>query len=225
MPKQVLVLAAHPDDELLGPGGTVAKHSFCGDRIAFAIIADGCSARYDDITMHAVRINSLNAAKELGVSDVRFAGLPDQRLDGLSILEITQWIEGILREIQPQIIYTHHHGDINRDHRVVHEATLTAARPYSAPYVERILCYETPSATEWATNGAADHFSPNVFVEISDFLENKLEALSQYETELRAFPHPRSLEALRARAAHWGSVIGVMAAEPFMLAREIQNGK
>ena len=106
---------------------------------------------------------------------------------------------------------------------MVHEATLTAARPYAAPYVERILCYETPSATEWSTPVPADHFIPHVFVEISDYLEIKLKAMSIYETEIREFPHPRSIEALRTRAAYWGSVIGVKAAESFMLAREIQH--
>lgn len=222
---QVLVLAAHPDDEILGPGGTIAKHSSCGDRVTFAFVADACSARYDEPTMQTVRRNALVAAEQLGVNDVLFAGMPDQRLDGLPVLTITQWIEGIMKDLQPQIIYTHHHGDINSDHRVVHEATLTAARPYAAPYVERILCYETPSATEWAAPITAYRFTPNVFVDISDFLEKKLEAMSNYKTELCAFPHPRSLEALRVRAAHWGSTIGVDAAEPFMLAREIQLGK
>ena len=105
----------------------------------------------------------------------------------------------------------------------MHEATLTAARPYSTPYVERILCYETPSATEWAGPYVENCFVPSVYVDITAHLETKLMAMSAYTTELRPFPHPRSLEALRVRAAHWGSVVGVAAAEPFMLVREIQR--
>lgn len=221
MSRHILIIAAHPDDELLGPGGTVARHASCGDRVTIALVAASYSARYDKVTMQAVRTNAVQAAEHLGVSDVRFAGLPDQRLDTLPILEITQWIEKVLSDIQPQVVYTHHFGDINRDHRVVHEATLTAARPYSAPYVERILCYETPSATEWAGSSVADLFAPNLFVDISQQLEVKVGAMSAYETEIRDFPHPRSLESIRVRAAYWGSVIGTAAAEPFVLVREI----
>ncbi|UCC52573.1 MAG: PIG-L family deacetylase [Anaerolineaceae bacterium] len=220
MSKKILVVAAHPDDELLGPGGTVASHSSCGDQVTIAFIADADSARYDKVKMQTVRNDAIQAAQHLGVCDVQFAGLPDQGLDALPILKITQWIENVLRDTQPQIIYTHHFGDINRDHRVVYEAALTAARPYSAPYVERILCYETPSATEWAGSSVADAFAPNVFVDISQHLESKINAMSAYETEIRDFPHPRSLEAIRVRAATWGSVIGVTAAEAFVLVRE-----
>jgi LmbE family N-acetylglucosaminyl deacetylase len=223
MTSQVLVIAAHPDDELLGLGGTIARHTSSGESVTIVFIADAGTARYEDKTIQSVRQCALQAAIQLGVSDVRFAGLADQNLDTRPILQVTQWIERILLDIRPRIIYTHHRGDINRDHQVVHEATLTAARPYNTPYVERILCYETPSATEWAGAYFENCFVPSVYVDITAHLESKLMAMSAYTTELRPFPHPRSLEALRARAAHWGSVIGVTAAEPFMLMREIQR--
>jgi LmbE family N-acetylglucosaminyl deacetylase len=223
MTSQVLVIAAHPDDELLGLGGTIARHTSSGESVTIVFVADAGTARYEDKTIQSVRQCALQAAIQLGVSDVRFAGLADQNLDTRPILQVTQWIERILLDIRPRIIYTHHRGDINRDHQVVHEATLTAARPYSTPYVERILCYETPSATEWAGAYFENCFVPSVYVDITAHLESKLMAMSAYTTELRPFPHPRSLEALRARAAHWGSVIGVTAAEPFMLMREIQR--
>lgn len=223
MPKQVLVVAAHPDDELLGPGGTIARHVQAGDRVTIALVADGRSVRYEDETMRQVRRAALDAAGHLGVEDVRFGGMADQQLDVLPILNVTQWVEGVLRDVQPQIVYTHHRGDINRDHQVVHEATLTAARPYGAPFVERIVCYETPSASEWAGPFAENAFMPTLYVDITAQLEAKLNAMAAYTTELRPFPHPRSLEALRARAAYWGSVIGVTAAEPFVLVREIQR--
>ena len=219
----VLVVGAHPDDEILGLGSTIARHSSSGDHVTIALIADNGEARYEDETIQAVQRSAIQAASLLGVSDVRFAGLADQKLDTLPILEITQWIEAIMRDTQPWTIYTHHRGDINRDHQIVHEATLTAARPYSAAYVKRILCYETPSATEWSGPYVDHCFVPNVYVDITDYLDAKLNALATYITELRSFPHPRSLEALRARATYWGSVIGVTAAEPFMLVREIQQ--
>lgn len=226
MSKQVLVCAAHPDDETLGLGGTVARHVSTGDNVTIAILVDaGRNLHKEDSveTIQEVRSFVRTATSKLGVSEVRFAGLAHQKLDTLPILEIILWIEGVLEDIQPQIIYTHHLGDLNYDHRIVHQATLTAARPYSAPCVERILCYETPSSTEWASPNVGNYFSPNVFTDISAYLENKLDAMSIYTNELRSFPHPRSLESLRARAIYWGSIIGVSAAEPFMLAREIRS--
>jgi LmbE family N-acetylglucosaminyl deacetylase len=223
MPRKVLVVAAHPDDELLGLGGTIARHTSKGDLVTIAIIADACSVRYENEVVRYLRQCTMEGAQRLNVSDVRFAGMADQKLDVLPILEITQWIEGVQRDVQPQIVYTHHRGDINRDHQVVYEATLTAARPYNALYVERILCYETPSATEWGGPHASSCFSPNVYVDITDHIEMKLHAMSAYTTELCSYPHPRSLESLRMRAAYWGGVIGTLAAEPFMLVREVER--
>jgi LmbE family N-acetylglucosaminyl deacetylase len=219
----VLVVAAHPDDEVLGPGGTVARHASDGDRVTVMILADRGSARYDEARIREVRTAARSASQRLGVADVRFGELEDQKLDTLPILEVTQRIESILGEVEPEVVYTHHRGDINRDHAVVHEATLTAARPYSAPFVRRILCYETPSATEWAGSYPDTAFVPNVFVDISDHIDTKLSAMAAYPSELREPPHPRSLEALRIHAAHWGSVIGARAAEPFVLVRAIRR--
>jgi LmbE family N-acetylglucosaminyl deacetylase len=218
---KVLLVAAHPDDEVLGPGGTVTRHVAEGDEVTILILADHGSVRYDEERMREVRRAARAASSRMGVSEVRFGELEDQKLDVLPILEVTQRVEAMLQEVQPEIVYTHHRGDINRDHTVVHEATLTAARPYSAPFVRRVLCYETPSATEWAGPYPESAFVPNLFVDISDHLEAKLQAMAEYPSELREAPHPRSLEALRSHAAHWGSVIGVTAAEPFMLVREI----
>jgi LmbE family N-acetylglucosaminyl deacetylase len=214
-------MAAHPDDEVLGVGGTIARHISAGDAVTVAFAADEGTARYEDDTIRGVRKSAMEAAATLGVADVRFAGFADQTLDVLPILEITQWVEGLMREVQPEVVYTHHRGDINRDHRVVHEATLTAARPYAVPSVRRILCCETPSATEWGGPFPENAFLPNVFIDVSDFLEQKLKAMSAYSTELHPFPHPRSLEALRVKARAWGTVIGAEAAEAFMLARAI----
>lgn len=219
----VLVVAAHPDDEVLGLGGTLARHVADGDRVTILILADRGLARYDEARIREVRSAARAASARLGVSDVRFGEFEDQKLDTLPILEVTQRVESILGEVEPEVVYTHHRGDINRDHTVVHEATLTAARPYSSPFVRRILGYETPSATEWAGPYPETAFVPNVFVDISDHIGTKLEAMKAYPSELRKPPHPRSLEELRVHAAYWGSVIGVEAAEPFLLIREIRR--
>ncbi len=221
--KNILVVGAHPDDELLGLGGTLARHVAEGNTVTIALVADTNAVRYETETAAMVRACAREAALRLGITDLRFAGMADQKLDTLSILEVTQWIEQVMMDVRPSIIYTHHRGDINRDHQVVHEATLTAARPYSAPFVERLLSFETPSATEWADATPSNYFVPNVFIDISAHLDAKLHAMATYSTELRPYPHPRSLQALRNRAAHWGSVIGVDAAEPFMMVREVQR--
>jgi LmbE family N-acetylglucosaminyl deacetylase len=223
MSKKILVFAAHPDDEILGLGGTLARHISRGDEVNVALIADSDSARYDEETIEKVRESTLRAAENIGEINIQFVGLSDQKLDTLPILSVTQEIEKIIGKIKPQIIYTHHRGDINRDHQVVYEATLTAARPYSVPFVERILCYETPSSTEWNGLHNESSFVPNVYVDISQYLNKKLNAMSAYQTELVNFPHPRSLESLKMRAAYWGSVIGIQAAEPFILVREFQH--
>lgn len=170
----ILVVAAHPDDEVLGLGGTVARHVAAGDQVSILILADSGSVRYDDERMREVRDAARAASATLGVSDVRFGALEDQKLDVLPILEVTLRVEAVLQEVRPEIVYTHHRGDINRDHAVVHEATLTAARPYSAPFVGRILCYETPSATEWAGPFPESAFVPNVFVDIPTTLRPSL---------------------------------------------------
>ncbi len=217
----VLVVVAHPDDEVLGPGGSIARHASEGDEVTILILAAGSSVRYAEEQVRDVLAGARAASGRLGVSDVRFGELQDQRLDALPVLEVTQIVEAVLQDVRPRVVYTHHRGDINHDHTVVHEATLTAARPYGAPFVHRILCFETPSATEWAGPYQEAAFIPNVFVDIADHLETKLQAMEEYPTELREPPHPRSLQALRSHAAYWGSVIGTTAAEPFMLVREL----
>jgi LmbE family N-acetylglucosaminyl deacetylase len=221
MTRHVLIIAAHPDDELLGPGATIARHAAEGDTCTIAIVADAGSARYDEQTIERVRGCARRAAGRLGVSDVRFGGFADQALETIPVISITKWIEQVSDEVRPEWVYTHHRGDINRDHQLVSEATLTAFRPYAARYTKRILSFETPSATEWAGPYADHAFLPNVSVDVTGHLEAKLSAVAAYDSELRPPPHPRSIDALRTRAAHWGSVIGAAAAEPFVLLREI----
>jgi LmbE family N-acetylglucosaminyl deacetylase len=148
--------------------------------------------------------------------------LPDQRLDTLSLTDIVREIDGVLAGLDPEIVYTHFGGDINRDHRILTEAVLVATRPYSAPSVREILMFETPSSTEWGSETLIPTFNPTVFVDVGPTLERKIEAFLHYTKEVRDFPHPRSAEALRDRARYWGSLVNRPAAEPFALVRSLR---
>lgn len=215
----VLVVAAHPDDEILGVGGTVASHIANGDRVRLAVMCEGFSSRYSPDWDGEVRKQANDAARILGVTDLVLGNLPDQKLDTLPLCQVTRKVEQLISDLQPELVYTHFAGDINRDHRVLTEAVLVAVRPYSAPSVKEILMFETPSSTEWSSPLLTISFQPNLFVDVSNFLERKLEAFSCYSAEVREYPHPRSLGALADRARYWGSVINRKCAEAFVLVR------
>jgi LmbE family N-acetylglucosaminyl deacetylase len=221
----VLVVAAHPDDEALGCGGTIARHAADGDDVIVAFLADGVTSRAPGAD-HSAGISrrqgaARSAASILGVRDVRFGDLPDNRLDTLPLLAIAQAVEAVIAEVVPTTIYTHFAHDLNVDHRLVHEAVMTAVRPQPGSAVTTVLTFETPSSTEWRAPQAATAFAPDWFVDITDTLDLKLQALDAYAEEMRPWPHPRSREAV-AHLAHWrGSTIGRVAAEAFVLARHI----
>jgi N-acetylglucosamine malate deacetylase 1 len=215
----VLVVAAHPDDEILGPGGTVASHAARGDRVRVAVMCEGVSSRYKPEWDCQVREQAKEAARILGVTDLVLRDLPDQRLETLPLSDVVKAVEQLFSEWQPEVIYTHFSGDINRDHRILAEAVLVAARPYTAPSVREILMFETPSSTEWSSPALTASFQPNVYVDVCEFLEQKMRAFSCYSAEIRPQPHPRSLQALADRARYWGSVINRSAAEAFVLVR------
>jgi LmbE family N-acetylglucosaminyl deacetylase len=141
--------------------------------------------------------------------------LPDNRFDTVPLLDIVKLIEGLIEQIKPSVVYTQHGGDLNVDHRALYEATLAATRPLPGSCVRSVLSYEVASSTEWAFGQFAPAFHPNVFVEISDTLPAKIAAMQAYESEARAFPHPRAPESLEAMARRWGSTVGVAAAEAF----------
>lgn len=218
----VLVIAAHPDDELLGLGGTVAAHCAKGDRVRLAIMCEGVSQRYASEWDLEVRKQARRAAEILGVTDLVLGNLPDQRLETLPLSDIVKEIEALIADFGPEIIYTHFGGDINRDHKVLCEAVLVAARPYAAPGVKEILMFETPSSTEWGSPVLAAPFQPTVFVDISKYLQTKIEAFSCYSAEVRPCPHPRSAEGLTVRARYWGSIVNREAAEAFVSVRSLR---
>ena len=215
----VLVLAAHPDDELLGLGATLARHSAAGDLVTAVVVAEGVSVRYEagtDLTECGRR-----SALVLGMKEIRFLGLRDQHLDAGPILDVIQPIERVVQEIRPEIVYTHHWGDLNRDHRIVSEAVMVACRPVGHDYPREVLMFETPSASEWSWPDPSMQFTPNHFVDVTETIEKKLAAMACYETEVRPPPHPRSLEALRARAQFWGQIVSATYAEAFVVARRV----
>jgi LmbE family N-acetylglucosaminyl deacetylase len=217
----VLVFASHPDDEILGAGATLAGHASRGDEVHAVVLAEGASSRYSETMQQALQKAGLRAAEEIGFASIRFEGLPDQRLDTVPLIEITQGLEAILEELDPEVVYTHFPGDVNVDHGVVARAVWTACRPYRFPRIRRLVAFETPSSTEWAWPLPDGVFSPTLFVEVSATIDAKLAAMECYSAELRDYPHPRSTRALRQRAEFWGSVVDRSAVEPFVILREI----
>ncbi len=222
----VLVVAAHPDDEVIGAGGAIARHVREGDRVTVLILGSGLSSRLsrpealtaaDQAQLHA---DARTAGAVLGVTDLRLLELPDNRFDGVDLLDIVKRVEAIVADVQPKVLYTHHPGDLNIDHQRTALAVLTACRPLPGSPVQRILAMEIASATGWGDPGQP--FVPTVFVNIAVDLERKLEAMNAYHSELRDFPHARSLLSLEARARFWGTQVGLVAAEPFALLREVQ---
>ena len=222
LPTRVLVVAAHPDDETLGVGGTIARHASAGDEVWVCLLSEGVSSRHGEVELQ--KDCAERACGVLGVHKVVFLDFPDQRIDTYSLLDVIRPIENCIEELRPEIVYTHFKEDVNQDHRIAFRATLVATRPVGGHSVRQVLCFETPSSTEWAAPFPGSVFAPNVFVDITETLSVKLEAMSQYAdthvSEVRPYPHPRSLEALEVYAKRHGVTAGIPAAEPFMLVRE-----
>jgi len=228
MSETVLVLAAHPDDEVLGVGGTIACHAAAKDRVHVVIAAEGSTSR--DATrntaarrkeMSALQSAAHKAAKILGAKSVRFLGFPDNRCDSVDRLDFIKAIEAVVAELQPRTVYVHHAGDVNIDHRLLHEAAFTACRPQPKHCVKRLLSFETPSSTEWAPAGSLPPFLPSVFVDIERHWLAKQAALHAYEAEMRPWPHARSIAAVEHLGRWRGATAGVGMAEAFMLLREV----
>jgi LmbE family N-acetylglucosaminyl deacetylase len=225
---KILVIAAHPDDEVLGCGGTIRRLSSQGAEVHVLILATGLTSRADfpsesasaDLEVHYERARK--AAVLLGAMNVSFAGFPDQKMDTLPLLQVTQRIESELELIKPDTVFTHHGGDLNMDHVITYRATLTATRPTTSSGVRAVYAYEIPSSTEWAFQRFEPKFQPNLFLDISETLPLKVEAMHIYESEARPFPHPRSPLALESIARKWGSTVGCKAAEAFEIVREIR---
>ena len=229
MSRRVLVVAAHPDDEVLGCGGTIARLARDGGEVYVMLLGEGITSRYnkheteDKKLVEQLHARSKEVGKYLSVKEVLSFGLPDNRFDTIPLLDIIKMVEDVIDKLKPGVIYTHHSGDLNIDHQIVHRAVLTAARPLPDCPVKEIYAFEVPSSTEWAFHQFEPAFRPNVFVDISQTLETKVRALQLYESESRTFPHPRSPELLGAVARKWGSTAGLEAAEAFQLIRSVRK--
>jgi N-acetylglucosamine malate deacetylase 1 len=220
MTERVLVVAAHADDEVLGCGGTMARHADGGDSVDVILLADGVTGRIDN-NLENRHVSALKACSILGANEPVFFDYPDQKLDTLSFLDIVQSIEPVIEKLKPTIIYTHHGGDLNLDHRIVHRAVMTALRPIPSGIYKSIYAFEVASSTEWASSAIGDAFRPDHFVGIGTTLDRKIEALSAYDQEMRDFPHSRSYEAVRALAVLRGASVGLSSAEGFVTLRSI----
>jgi LmbE family N-acetylglucosaminyl deacetylase len=224
-----LVVAAHPDDEVLGCGGTMARLAAEGWRVHVLIVAEGATSRelVRDRDAHADALSELARAAQaanarLGVASVSLGDLPDNRMDSLDLLDVVKMVEEAVAQHRPSLVMTHHAGDLNIDHRILHDAVVTACRPIPACPVRELLFFEVASSTEWRPAVSAPAFAPQVFYDISGHLAAKREALSAYATEMRPFPHSRSIEAVEALARWRGASCGVPAAEAFTVGRALR---
>jgi LmbE family N-acetylglucosaminyl deacetylase len=223
MTERVLVVAAHPDDETLGCGGTIARLADQGADVNIAYLADGVSGRgkLDKAELDARRGAARKSCEILGAKAPSFLDFPDNRMDTLPRLEPIQAVEALIREHRPDTLLTHHAGDLNIDHRRVHEAVTTACRPQQGHPVRTLLFFEVASSTEWQPPGSGAPFLPNWFFDISDQLDAKLAALDAYAHELRRWPHPRSRKGIEHLARWRGACVGCDAAEAFILGRQL----
>ena len=235
---RILVVVAHPDDEVLGMGGTILKHTQKADTVKIVYLSTGIMSRrksgyvskesYDfnrreipkmENEVRNLQNNAKKACKVLGVKKYEFFDFPDNEMDSLPLLKIIKIVEAEIKKVKPDRIYTNHFDDLNVDHRVVYNATLTACRPISSR-VPELVCFEVPSSTEW---NYPQSFNPNYFVNITNQLDKKIKAMKMYKNEIMKFPHPRSLENLKNVSLRWGSVSGNKAAEAFEIIRRIEK--
>ena len=224
--KTILVIAAHPDDEVLGCGGTIARLTSEGSNVYTLILGEGVTSRdrKRDLAKRENEIAELkkqaeNANRILGVKKVYTFDFPDNRFDSVPLLDIIKTIEKIKEDIKPDIVFTHHHGDLNIDHQITFKAVMTAFRPTKDQSVREIYSFEIPSSTEWNAPSSLTYFMPDYFVNVNKSLGIKINALNEYITELRDFPHPRSVKAVELNAKYWGVKMGFKAAEAFKTVR------
>ena len=221
--KKILVVAAHPDDEVLGCGGTIARYVREGYDAYVVFMTDGVSSRKETSIQNEIKNrekSAILASQILGIELVEILDFPDNGMDTVPILDIVQNLEAVIDKVKPSIVFTHYWGDLNIDHRVTCQSVLTACRPYPAQVVKEIYSFEIPSSTEWSSPSVENNFNPNNFVDISKTIELKMSALQAYDQEMRNFPHSRSLKAINSLAKVRGAAVGIVAAECFVVIRQ-----
>jgi N-acetylglucosamine malate deacetylase 1 len=227
--KVVCVFAAHPDDEVLGCGATIAKHVENGDEVHVCIMAEGLTSRdaKRDLEKHKGNLVELKniavkANEIIGSTSIHFLDFPDNRMDSVDLIDVVKAVESQVYKYQPNIVYTHHASDVNIDHQRIHQAVVTACRPQPGYAVKRLLAFEVMSSTEWQPASSKIAFNPNWYVDTGAFIEKKIKALEAYQCEMRDWPHARSINAVKALAMYRGASVGVNAAEAFVLMRNIE---
>ncbi len=218
---RVAVIAPHPDDEILGCGGTIARHVERGDDVHVVVVSRGVPEIFPPEEIEATRRELRAAHDVLGVDAARFLDFPAPKLDLVPRHALADALATVLGDLRSDVLYVPHWGDLHGDHQAVFDACLVAARPIGDHPVRRLLCYETLSETEWAGPRASEVFTPSVFIDVSSVLDRKLKAMACYRSQLKSPPHPRSLEGIEALARVRGSTVGCAAAEAFFLVREI----
>lgn len=221
MKKNILIIAPHPDDEVLGCGATMRKHATDGHRVYVLIATRGSARLFDQQKVENVRVEALEAHRILGVTETFFLDFPAPELDTVAVADISRAFAKIIADNNIDTLYLPHRGDIHHDHRLVFNAGLVAARPVGNYSVREIYCYETLSETEWAAPFSDDAFIPNAFVDVTNSFEYKINAMQCFKSQLKPFPASRSVESLEALAKFRGSTVGFHKAESFMIIRQI----
>lgn len=218
---KILVVATHPDDEVLGCGGLIARHSKLGDEVNVLVVTRGSEDLFDPLQIETTRGELKRAHKILGIKKVSFLDFPAPKLDGVPGHILADSLKDAFCQFQPDLLLLPHFGDLHSDHKAVFHSSMVAARPNLDKNISKILCYETLSETEWALPIPSESFLPTFYVDISEFLDLKLKAMACYASQLKEFPHSRSLQALESLARYRGASVHLNAAEAFYLVREI----
>ena len=223
--KKVLVIVAHPDDEVLGMGGTISKYASNGDEVSLLIVTDGSTSQYksDPRLIEIIKekkVETEKAAKIMGIKHIFYGGLPDMKLDVIEHIKVNNVIEKVIDEINPDIVYTHFDGDVNKDHQCVFQSTIVACRPVPGQKVKELYSFSVPSSTEWTPQNSKTVFISNVYVDIEgEYAEKKYKAMEEYKTEIRKYPHPRSINTLKILDQAIGLQVGLKCAESFIAHR------
>lgn len=223
--KNILVVAAHPDDDAFGCGGTIRKLANKKNKIFAVYFTDGVSARIKSVNdakkIRERKKHSENAAKIMGIKKCYYHSFPDNKLDTIPLLEIVKKIEQFIKKIKPELILTHFENDLNYDHQIINRAVVTATRPKPNEIVKKILLFETLSSTEWRFSNKKKIFNPNYFVDVTKTINHKIKSIKCYKKEVFNWPHPRSEKGVKTLAMYRGQSVGLKFAEAFQLLRNI----